>query len=115
MPLDQHPLNRPSSPWVARRSTKKAQIRDVVVQHEQHRTSCGRKGRDGPLMSIYHLVSDAVMDAVCGQVFRGRLSLNRITEEDILGVVRERPVCQGTAPAAIEFKTATKDTARVKP
>lgn len=87
----------------------------VVVQHERHRTSCERKRRNVKLVNIYHLVGDAVLDAVCCQGFRGPASLDRITEEGILGALRERPICRGTVLVAIEFKTAIKVNTRVEP
>ena len=76
-------LNRPPLPLVAHRSTKR-HIRYFIVQYERHRAACEREGRDEETVSIYDVVDDTVMDAVCCSAFRGKSSRDDITEEDVL-------------------------------
>lgn len=66
-------------------------------------------------MSIYDLVGDAVMDAVCCRACRGRSSTDDITEEDILEVLRGEAGMLDTVPSTLEFKSAIKDVTCMQP
>lgn len=54
------------------------------------------------------------MDEVCSRPFCGRSSINRITEEDILEVLRVEAGTLDTAPLALGFKIAIKYIAHMK-
>lgn len=113
MPLDKKIMNRPRPPLVARHSTER-RIREFVVQHERHMISCEREGRDDEAVSIYDIIGDAVMDAVCSCAFRGRSSLDHITEEDILEELIEEAGMLHSALSTIEFEMANKNIIRMK-
>lgn len=54
-----------------------------MIKYEWQRTLCEREGKDDEAVRVYDHVDDAMVDAVCSRAFRGRLSLDYITEGDI--------------------------------
>lgn len=113
MPMDQQISNRPPLPLLARRNTKR-HLREFVVQFERHMISCERNGMKDEAVSLHVLVDDAVLDAVCSRAFYGRLSMDHITEAEILEALRGEAGLLDTVPSVPESDIAIKNVAPMK-